>query len=182
MTVRKIDAAIEAAMGEDDLKGARGEWVGVLGFSQGATVAGSLLLRHQRRMEKGKRESGILARAKFRFGILLAGSAPLVSLEPDEAITPGLRNVSQLSSTGVPCWEKISGENILRIPTVHIHGLQDPGLPRHQQLLERYCENGSTRAVGWRGDHKVPAKRNDVIVVMEEILDVASEVGLLSHQ
>lgn len=51
--VEKIEGAVEAAMIEDDAKGATGEWVGILGFSQGAKVAGSLLLRQQGRWGEG---------------------------------------------------------------------------------------------------------------------------------
>lgn len=30
-------------------------------------------------------------------------------------------------------------ENILTLPTIHVHGLQDPGLHLHRQLLEMCC-------------------------------------------
>jgi predicted esterase len=40
---REIDRALETAMGEDDQKGATGEWVALLGFSQGAKLCPSLL-------------------------------------------------------------------------------------------------------------------------------------------
>jgi predicted esterase len=41
---RAILRSITVAMQEDDRSGATGEWIGLLGFSQGAKIAASLLL------------------------------------------------------------------------------------------------------------------------------------------
>ena len=165
-------------MEEDEARGGRGEWVGLVGFSQGAAVAGSLLLRQQGRGGKGGK--GRLGRARFRFGVLMAGSAPLVSLEPERGNVPGLGDaggLTRIGGVGVGRW----GRHVLQVPTVHVHGLRDPGLERHRVLLERYCEEGSARLVEWEGGHKVPIKRSEVAAVVEGILDVAEEVGAVAH-
>ena len=70
-------------------------------------------------------------------------------------------------------------DHILRLPTVHVHGRQDQGLHLHKQLLEQYCEIGSTRLVEWDGDHRVPVKTKDVAAIVEEIFDVGRETGVL---
>lgn len=176
--VEGIEGAIEAAMAEDDTKGATGEWVGVLGFSQGAMVAGSLLLRQQERANREAIGSGRLAAVRFRFGVFMAGSAPLVSLEPDMGVMPGLGDASQLSRTSVPVGAGRRRDLVLRLPTVHVHGLRDPGLECHRQLLLQYCEGDeSTRLVEWDGNHRVPIKNTEVAAVVRQILDVAREVG-----
>lgn len=56
----------------------KGEWVGVMGFSQGTRVVGGILLDQQRRREMGlPRAEGEL---DFRFGILCMGAgAPMIS-------------------------------------------------------------------------------------------------------
>ncbi|KAG6025465.1 hypothetical protein E4U41_001521, partial [Claviceps citrina] len=55
-----------------------GPWVGVLGFSQGAKIAVSLLwAQQQAELLLGAGQ----ARTGFRFGVLLAGSAPVVHLD-----------------------------------------------------------------------------------------------------
>ena len=160
---------------EDDAKGATGEWVGLLGFSQGAKVAGSMLLRQQGRAGWG--ESG---RVRFRFAVLMAGSDPLVSLRPDGRVEPGLGDAGQIM--GVPSfWEGRGGEHLLRLPTIHVHGTRDPGLELHRQLLERYCEEGGARLVEWDGHHRIPIKKKDVAAVVDEILDVAREMRVFSH-
>ncbi|KAL1959045.1 hypothetical protein VTO42DRAFT_3286 [Malbranchea cinnamomea] len=175
----EIDYSIQSAMEEDNRKGATGEWVGVLGFSQGAKVAAGLLFRQQVRSEKlGPENAG----SKFRFGIILAGRAPLVALDPALMTSPALLSASETSDE-FSGWDYLSQtenrDHILRLPTVHVHGLRDPGLPLHRQLLERYCEKGTTRLVEWDGGHRVPIKTHDVEAVVKQIIEVAVETGVL---
>ncbi|KAL8724153.1 MAG: hypothetical protein Q9181_006957 [Wetmoreana brouardii] len=179
--VEQIEAAIEAAMADDDAAGATGEWVGVLGFSQGATVAGSLLLRQQERVDEGAIEGGRLAAVRFRFGVLMAGSAPWVSLEPDSGVVLGLGDASQLSGTGGFPRDGRRRKQVLRLPTIHVHGLRDPRLEHHRQLMEQYCEVGSARLIEWDGNHRVPIKMTEAAAVVREILDVASEDWMPPH-
>lgn len=69
-------------MREDDKQGATGEWVGFLGFSQGAKMCASLLFRQQKRIEKlGEHR----AASDLRLAVLMAGRGPIVSLDPDLA-------------------------------------------------------------------------------------------------
>lgn len=46
-TWEAVDGVLAQAVFEDDAKGASGPWVGLLGFSQGAKMAASVLLRAQ---------------------------------------------------------------------------------------------------------------------------------------
>lgn len=178
--VNEVETAIEAAMAADDAQGATGEWVGVLGFSQGAKLAGSLLLRQQSMAARGeKRKKGRLATAKFRFAVLMAGRGPLVSLEPDRALLPGVQDAALSGMLGVSFEGSEKREHVLRLPTIHVHGMQDPGLGFHQQLLEQYCEDSSARLVEWDGNHRLPIKKKDVAAVVGPILDVAKETGVL---
>lgn len=160
-------------MREDDAKGATGEWVGILGFSQGAKVAGSLLLREQRRGER--------SRLRFRFAVLMAGRGPLVSLEPDGRVGPGLGDAAQMMGVSSP-WKGRRGEQVLRLPTIHVQGIRDPGLELHKELLEQYCEEGSAKLVEWDGDPRVPIKKDAVTAVVDQIRDVAREMRVLTTQ
>ena len=173
--VEAIEAAIDAAMKEDDVKGATGEWVGILGFSQGAKVAGSLLLRQQMRTGWGERH-----RVRFRFAVLMAGRGPFVSLlKPDGQTGPGLGDAAQMMGVSSPAAGGC-GANVLRLPTIHVHGMRDPGLRFHEQLLDHHCEEGTARLVEWDGDHRVPIKKKDVAAVVNEIREVAREMRVLS--
>lgn len=156
--IDEIEESLYAAMDEDDLKGATGEWVGLLGFSQGAKMCASLLYRQQMQMNGN-------SWPQWRFAVLLAGRAPLVSLD--------------LFNADMPIDFYAGPENILTLPTIHVHGLQDPGLHLHRQLLEMCCAPESTRLIEWDGNHRVPIKTKDVNAIVQAIVCLGIETGRL---
>ncbi|KAL8991187.1 MAG: hypothetical protein Q9177_000335 [Variospora cf. flavescens] len=173
---RMIDRSLHAAVKEDDKQGATGEWVGLLGFSQGAKMAASLLFRQQKRAEKlGEHRTG----SNFRFAVLMAGRGPIVSLDPDLIMNPALIDASQIGLSAYPDHECLEeGEHVLRLPTIHVHGQKDQGLELHRHLRDEYCEEGS-RLLEWDGNHRVPIKSKDVEAVVEQIISVAIEEGVV---
>ncbi|KAI1630907.1 serine hydrolase FSH [Biscogniauxia mediterranea] len=178
--VYEIDQSLEEAMQQDDAQGATGEWVALLGFSQGAKVAASLLYRQQLR-EEFLGQPGI-GNSKFRFGVLLAGRAPLISLDPSMAVTSDLPDASQ--STDVVALNKRAlghKRHVLRIPTIHVHGLQDKGMDMHRQLFDEFCDPETRRIIEWDGDHRVPLKLKDVSPVVYQIRELAKETGVFRN-
>ena len=178
-TIERIENSLDDAKKEDDLKGATGEWVGLLGFSQGAKMCASMLLRQQICAQKYGRHLSI---TKYRFAVLLAGRGPLIAMEPQLIRTPALADASEIGSSSAlhePTWR--GKEHVLYLPTIHVHGLQDPGLGLHRLMLEHYCDKDSTRLIEWDGDHRVPIKSKDVAAVVAQILDVANQTGVLSR-
>ncbi|POR32514.1 Esterase LovG, partial [Tolypocladium paradoxum] len=160
----------------DDDAGA-GAWVGVLGFSQGAKVAASLLWA-QERLRAGEEDQEPLL-ARFKFGVVMAGSPPVVQLD---ARVPAPRHVADAAhlSLAFEDWPASGdGEHALGIPTVHVHGLLDPGLEWHRRLLETYCRRGTARLVEWQGGHRLPIKTNDVEAVATQILELAERTGAI---
>ena len=178
--VQEIEYQIQQAMDEDDAKGATGEWVGLLGFSQGAKLAASLLLMQQKRAELlGADKAG----SGFRFGVIMAGRAPPVSLDPELVMSPVLVDASVIAVESNNYLEALTDGNedhVLRLPTIHVHGLRDQGLHLHKRLLE-YCEKGSTRVVEWDGDHRIPFKTTDAAAVVAQMLEVGRETGVLKE-
>ena len=173
--IKAIDNSIKTAMVEDDRSGARGPWVGLLGFSQGAKLAASLLFRQQIRAARLDRAN---AGSDWKFAVLMAGAAPIISLDPHVFSSSMLSSPSQAHSLGSPKLEDVTGEeHVLRIPTIHVHGLADPGLHLHRELLEDYCSVNSARVLEWDGAHRVPVKSADVKCLVEEILNLAKEIG-----
>ena len=162
----------------DDQKGAFGDWVGLLGFSQGAKICASLLSWEQRRGQ-GSMERSFMPH--FLFGVLLAGRGPLVSWTPESDLTPGFVSAASIS---VPSPSEYGGigrmERLLDIPTLHVHGRQDPGLDQHRRLLWDCCERDSAKLLEWHGHHRVPIKTKDVERLVEEIVAIASQAGLVS--
>ncbi|KID84933.1 citrinin biosynthesis oxydoreductase CtnB [Metarhizium guizhouense ARSEF 977] len=158
-----------------------GPWAAVLGFSQGAKVAASLLWAQQRADEvlgPGR------ARTAFRFAVLMAGSAPVLHL--DLRLPPPPPHVARPDAfstdfTDYPDPEEAPprGLHVLRLPTLHVHGLQDPGIQRHRCLLERYCAPATARLVEWDAGHRLPVKTADVKAIVAEVLRLARETGAI---
>lgn len=176
--IEKIKDSLDTAKKEDDLKGATGEWVGLLGFSQGAKVCASILLRQHICAQKlGPHRS----KTNYRFAVLLAGRGPLVAMEPQLIMPPALADASKIGSPAALDERSLRGkEHVLHLPTIHVHGLRDPGLGLHRLMLEQYCERDSVRLLEWDGDHRVPIKSKEVAAVVGEILDVAKRTGVLN--
>ncbi|KAF2252928.1 hypothetical protein BU26DRAFT_476706 [Trematosphaeria pertusa] len=183
--IDEIGYSIRTAMEDDDREGGRGEWVGLVGFSQGAKLSASLLLEQQAREEKARRERkndiGVgpigVPGLNWRFGILLAGRAPLSNLNPEVLTSRALVSAGDISE-GFQFVEEVDGEAILRKPTVHVHGMADAGLHLHRKLLDEYCEEGSTTLIEWEGAHRIPIKSKDVERVMGAVYDVAEKTGV----
>ncbi|KAI0475080.1 serine hydrolase FSH [Xylariaceae sp. FL0804] len=203
--VRQLDAALRAAVEADDARGATGAWAGLLGFSQGAKMAASLLFRQQQRREavaaaaastggtgtpgrgatrdgEGDYDEDGLP-SDWRFAVLMAGRAPLVDLSTASRPAPPsslLGRPSQIGLAGPPdLMEMMSERHVLRLPTVHVHGLADPGLALHRELLETYCDAATARVIEWDGAHRVPLKAVDVQPLVDAVLEVAAETGVL---
>lgn len=166
--VDHIDASIAAAMFDDDQRGGSGEWVGLLGFSQGAKLAASILYSQQ----KG------CIRTNYRFALLLAGRGPLVWLHPGTPTPPGLVDAAQPTlSLREP---DTAVESVLQVPTIHVHGLKDPGLEQHRKLLYKCNDPDAATVVEWNGGHRVPVSRQDVNSIVEHVLRIAQATGVLA--
>ncbi|KAF2270421.1 hypothetical protein CC78DRAFT_132513 [Lojkania enalia] len=183
--IEEIGYAIRTAMEEDDRKGGQGEWVGLLGFSQGAKLSASLLLEQQARENKAKREGGTdigvgpigIPGLNWRFGVLLAGRAPLSNLNPDVQKSQALVSAANISE-GFQFVKEVDEEAILTKPTIHVHGMADPGLHLHRRLLNEYCKEESTTLLEWEGAHRIPLKSKDVDPVVGAIYDIAEKTGV----
>lgn len=166
---------LRLAMDTDDREGATGEWVGLMGFSQGAKMSACLLYDQQIQEEiKGRGKAG----TSWRFAILLAGRAPLVSFSDASKGNKALVSAADISE-GFESVEEGDGSHKLRMPTLHVHGTLDPGLHLHQRLLRQYCEPGSATVLEWEGGHRVPFKGSDVQKVVDGILEIAERTGSL---
>ena len=152
--ISKVGDALQRAMDADDDAGGTGPWVGILGFSQGAKVSASLLLHQQENM--------LDSPFNFRFGVIMAGRGPPV-------LTEELKNLMEAQA---------HDDCRLRLPTLHVHGLLDPGLEVHRRMFRQWFEPGSAKLVEWDGNHRLPFKKADVTAVVESLLAVAAQAGV----
>ncbi len=170
-----------------DADAGTGEWVGVLGFSQGSKIAASLLwlAERVRKRDGRKGQDGkavvlpVMGLVNFQFGVIFAGSAPLTALDPDEAaegvMPPHMDSPGEVGMLFTDWPESDEGEHSISTPTLHVHGIKDPGIERHKVMLGKYCRKGSTTLVEWDGDHRLPFKKADVDLVVSKILEVAGK-------
>jgi predicted esterase len=182
--IEEIGYAIRTAIEDDDRAGGTGEWVGLMGFSQGAKMSASLLLEQQAReahAQKCRKPIGLgligIAGIHWRFGILLAGRAPLSNLNPEIIKSEALAKAADISE-GFQFCEEVDEEAMLRMPTLHVHGMADGGLHLHRKLLREYCEEGTTTLFEWEGAHRIPLKTKDVEPVIKAIYDIAESTGV----
>lgn len=179
--INLIEQALFAAMIADDRRGATGEFVALLGFSQGAKMAASILHMQQMRQQR-PRWTAYGRWPEFRFAVLLSGRGPLVCLAPELATPRGLvdaRKPATATMEDVVTPIAGSNENILRIPTIHVHGLQDPGLELHRKMLRSYCSPTSVTLIEWDGVHRVPIQSKHVNPIVEQIHSLAWQTGAL---
>jgi predicted esterase len=183
--IEEIGYALRTTMEDDDRAGATGEWVGLMGFSQGAKLSASLLLEQQAREQYAKRrdrsdlDTGYigLPDVDWKFGILLAGRAPLSNLNPDILESQALVGAGDISE-GFQFCKQVDEEAKLYKPTLHVHGSADAGLHLHQKLLNDYCKEGTATLVEWDGGHRIPIKSKDVERVVDAIYDLAESTGV----
>ncbi|KAL5337381.1 serine hydrolase-domain-containing protein [Aspergillus crustosus] len=173
LVINSIEQSIEAAMNEDNRVGGTGAWIGLLGFSQGAKMAASMLLRQQNHPESGSsygygRRKNSKITADYKFAVLLAGRAPMVSLTLDDVDDFGM---------GYFGLEPVT----LHLPTIHVHGMKDPGLDLHRELLDYGCDRGSARLIEWDGEHRVPIRSQEVMAVVDAMVDVGRDTGVIKR-
>lgn len=201
--VDEIWYQLREAMERDDAEGATGEWVGLYGFSQGAKLAASLLFDTQVReavrgrmaVVKGKWENKLgvdldddldleepmSPMPQWRFAVLMAGRAPLVSLNVVSRRNNALVPAGEISEVHDLSQNTADDSHILRLPTVHVHGLRDQGLHLHRILYTKYCDLTTAALVEWDGEHRVPIKKADVEKVIKAILNTAEKAGALGR-
>lgn len=164
----EVEEALMTAMADDE---GTGDWVGLLGFSQGAKMAFSILQENQLRSRKNGTLKGF-AGVDWQFGIIMAGRGPPFCLSSLSRRQKGYSSFTQLpyhlddSIYHTPFSDK------LQTPTLHIHGLRDEGLEAHRELLAFYTASDCARLIEWDGGHRLPIKSEDVRRVAEAIKDL----------
>lgn len=199
--VEEIEYQMREAMEEDDARGGEGEWVGLLGFSQGGKVVASVLYESQLRLERarggrrlihgaGAGVSGVMelgdmpegfAGARWKFAIVLAGRAPLVKLSELAAASTTMVSAGGVSEAGLEFEADANADRIV-LPTLHVHGLQDQGLPLHRRLVEVYTAGDAVEVVEWDGGHRVPLKKSDIAMVTAAIMRTVKRAGVLTEE
>lgn len=162
--ISRLEESLNEAMMGDDALGATGDWIALLGFSQGAKACASLLKYQERTKHQ---INNPMALPHFRFGIIIAGRGPMLPFSE----TPSTQYATYGSSESEMNNDAHAHSSpVLMTPTLHVHGARDPGLHMHQAFYNDYFDESSRRLIVWDGDHRVPLKKCDVDILVREIL------------
>ncbi|KAI9858409.1 MAG: hypothetical protein M1813_007513 [Trichoglossum hirsutum] len=191
---RIVREYLEKVLSDDD--GA--PFVGIIAFSQGTRVTTGLLLDQQR--QPGYNDLPPLRFAVLLNGTyppLPLTDVPNLCADTsfsvvDDSLTPYPERprfaadstttssepsihsaaASPQSSQSGDCDEALGTESRcrLRIPSVHVHGLQDPWLSEGRALLADYYEAESATVLEFRGSHHVPTAQKDIDEIVGAIL------------
>ncbi|ENH98547.1 hypothetical protein COCC4DRAFT_155492 [Bipolaris maydis ATCC 48331] len=185
-----IRKCLEGTMKEDEQSGASGQWVGLMGFSQGARLAASVLFESQRRQniqEKGGIVRGYegdnietkLWDQRWQFAVLFSGPAPLIAFCPENDHLS-----SQSTAEHDPMYRALdnvncSGELHITKPTLHVIGVKDEWAPSQRELYEKYCSKESSTLVEWEGAHRIPIESSIVKDLCARILVMSKQADFV---
>lgn len=145
----KVRPLLRKAMAEDG-----GNFVGILGFSQGARLALGLLHEKQEKHPEAFNE--------FGFGVFICGTYPPLGLASTLfPITPTALFEGQ-------DWEE-KHDRILRIPTIHVMGEKDPFLWK-SKLLVQCSEPSSASVMEFNTGHQLPVRPMDTQRLADRIV------------
>ena len=135
---------------------AEGPFAGVIGFSQGTSLAATLIAQSK---SSGKA-------APFQFAVFLSG---IGAFDPEALLAENqMRQFDALPDT----WP-------LDIPTVHIWGANDTLWKAQAELLRDLCWPGNRFEYVHRAGHAVPKGRRDVVEMAKVVRRAIDEAGVV---
>ncbi|KAL4860668.1 hypothetical protein BDV12DRAFT_91895 [Aspergillus spectabilis] len=144
-----------------------GPFDAVMGFSQGAALAFSLL-QHHARSKGSSADSESEPEPLFKVAVFICAGAPYE-----------LSGEKMVSSPGDSETEEKGKGYLVNIPTAHIVGSQD-ALYAQGMKLYRLCDPGKAEVYDHGGRHMIPfdGERNDAMVgVIERVIERAGREG-----
>ena len=134
---QRVRAVLRKAIADD---AGTGEWVGVLGFSQGGMMTAGLLADQEDGEETGLPE--------WQFGVLLCASYPPLSLSRARGYTAPKGMVDEHGEVREP-----EEKEIIHIPSVHVRGKLDPHFEKGRRLAKFFDKDTSFHLEFVMGHH-----------------------------
>lgn len=166
-----------AARARGDAAAEPGRWVAAMGFSQGTRVVGGLLRRQQARQRLRQLDPfGI----ELEFGILCMGSSSPMGYEAESTSgkyrlhclavvrnpadgSPALSALDASEAAPVVQMGQLVEEDVIATPTLHLHGLRDPILPKSRDQLAAYFELDTAHLLEINYHHAMPWYTHDLM-------------------
>lgn len=141
---RRVRQVLRKVMKDDG-----GEFVGLLGFSQGARLTAGLLADQQ----EGNAAEGM---PNWKFGVMLCGSFPPLSLSLARApSTKPSQGVDEYGETREP-----DEDEIIRVPSVLVRGTLDQHCERGRRLT-KYFDQETAISLVFKMGHHLPGAAGD---------------------
>ncbi|KAF5131368.1 Esterase FUS5 [Metarhizium anisopliae] len=118
-------------------------FVGIMAFSQGARVATGLLMHLAQMRRRGRTDDFY----DIKFAIINNATYPPLYLNDEMTAAP---------------------ERVM-IPTLHIHGSNDPWRPESEHMLAEFFDLSCATVAGFTGKHQLPLAKDDVDEVVTAI-------------
>lgn len=141
---RRVRQVLRKAMMDDG-----GEFVGVLGFSQGARLTAGLLAdQEERNTTEGM--------PNWKFGVMLCGSYPPLSLSL--ARTPSKKPSQGIDEHGEI--RELEDDEIIHVPSVLVRGTLDPHHEKGRRLV-KYFDDETAISLVFKMGHHLPGAAGD---------------------
>ena len=147
-------------------------FVGIAAFSQGARVATGLLHYLQQEQQRG---NNVLPELKF--AIINSGTYPPLFLE-ECGPTNGLGSITSETedSTNVKAPDCcIDTHPRVRLPSLHLHGSNDPWRPESESLLRDCYEPTSATLIMFTGGHQLPTMDKETARIVTAIRELSGK-------
>ena len=126
-----------------------GEFVGVLGFSQGAKMTAGLLADQEER-------NAAVGMPDWKFGVMLCGAFPPLSLSLARApSSKPSQGIDEFGETRQP-----DDDEIIHVPSVLVRGTLDPHCERGRRLA-RYFDEETSISLVFKIGHHLPGAAGD---------------------
>lgn len=138
-----------------------GEFVGVLGFSQGGMQTSGLLADAERGEDTGL--------PRWEFGVLLCATYPPLSMEFARELARGDGWKGKRDRHGEV--REVEEGKIIRVPSVHVRGTLDPHCEKGRRL-GRWFDEETRIVMEFEMAHNMPGATGDTYRIRDAILKV----------
>ncbi|KZL83309.1 oxidoreductase [Colletotrichum incanum] len=141
-------------------------WAGVIGFSHGGRIAAGLLKQQSLRTLQSYAnptpdELAEFAPTRFQFGVFFHTAYPPLEF---------------------PVATRLEYPDcIIQVPSVHVHGLQDPSLDIQQRMVSHF-QRERREVIQCNVGHWIPSQRRDVEAIIDKILSISQPAGWSSER
>jgi len=132
------------------IKADGGEFVGLLGFSQGGRLTAGLLADLQ-----NKEDTNLPA---WKFGVCLCASYPPYSLDYARKVAAGEEWKGESDGNGEI--REPEAHELIRIASVHVRGTDDPHLEKGRRLV-KYFDKETLTSMEFKMSHNLPGAAGD---------------------